>query len=224
MRKIYIVEDDDNIRDLVLYALQASDFDVTGFESGAQLWKRMNHEQPSLIILDIMLPDEDGLSILRDMKAQSKTKSIPIILLTAKSSEYDRIKGLDLGADDYISKPFSVLELISRVKAVLRRIAPVETARKLSLGCVEVDPEKRTVISDGDVVTLTYKEFEVLYCMMSKKDTVFSRDKLMELVWGFDFEGESRTVDMHIKTLRQKLKRGGEMIKTIRGVGYKMGE
>ncbi len=224
MQTIYIVEDDDNIRDLVTYALKASEYTVVGFESGKEFWKRLEKEMPVLVILDIMLPDEDGISIIKELRKNQKTTNLPVIFLTAKTNEYNKILGLDLGADDYISKPFSVLELISRINAVLRRYKPLVSLGKIAYGQVEVDLEKRTVISYGENIVLTYKEFEVLYCLLSKAGTVYTRDKLMEIVWGFDFEGESRTVDMHIKTLRQKLKKGGEIIKTIRGVGYKIGD
>lgn len=197
---IFCVEDDDSIRELICYALKSGGYQAQGFSSSAALWHRMATEKPDLLVLDIMLPGEDGLHILQRLKEDASTRSVPVIMLTAKTSELDKVAGLDAGADDYITKPFSVLELLSRIRAVLRR----------------------TVTSDGNPVELTYKEFELLCYMMRNCDIVLSRTRLMENVWGFDFEGESRTVDMHIKTLRQKLGAGGSIIKTVRGVGYKV--
>ena len=224
VQRIYIVEDDDNIRGLVHYALTSAGFSVTAFSEPTDFWQTLkNTAMPNLLLLDIMLPDEDGIQILGKLKASEKYKKIPIILLTAKSSEYDKIKGLDSGAEDYVTKPFSVIELISRIKAVLRRWEgggfPQEP---LSVNAIILDKQKRIVWAEGQEVTLTFKEFELLYCLMLNEGVVLSRDKIMEQVWGFDFEGESRTVDMHIKSLRQKLGDCGNLIKTVRGVGYKM--
>ena len=218
---IFCVEDDDSIRELICYALKSGGYQAQGFSSSAALWHRMATEKPDLLVLDIMLPGEDGLHILQRLKEDASTRSVPVIMLTAKSSELDKVAGLDAGADDYITKPFSVLELLSRIRAVLRRTAPSD-AEVLSCGPVTIDPLRRTVTSDGNPVELTYKEFELLCYMMRNCDIVLSRTRLMENVWGFDFEGESRTVDMHIKTLRQKLGAGGSIIKTVRGVGYKV--
>ena len=218
---IFCVEDDDSIRELICYALKSGGYQAQGFSSSAALWHRMATEKPDLLLLDIMLPGEDGLHILQRLKEDASTRSVPVIMLTAKTSELDKVAGLDAGADDYITKPFSVLELLSRIRAVLRRTAPSD-AEVLSCGPVTIDPLRRTVTSDGNPVELTYKEFELLCYMMRNCDIVLSRTRLMENVWGFDFEGESRTVDMHIKTLRQKLGAGGSIIKTVRGVGYKV--
>ena len=225
MSQIYIVEDDDNIRELVIYALQTSDFVVQGFARSKEFDKALEKELPALVLLDIMLPDEDGLAILGRLKKGSKTKHLPVIMLTAKGSEYDRVKGLDLGADDYITKPFSVLELASRIRAVLRRTGEKERERTL-FACneVELNTETHLVKVNGEKISLTYKEFEMLHYLMENAECVLSRDKLMSMVWGTDFEGETRTVDMHVKTLRKKLGVGGAIIKTVRGVGYKVGE
>ena len=223
MAKIYIVEDDDNIRELVLYALQ-SDFKVAGFECADSFYKSIKTELPDLVLLDIMLPDEDGLAILKKLRSNRHTNALPIIMLTAKGSEYDRVKGLDLGADDYITKPFSVLELASRIKAVLRRMGKKDTDKiSFTFDNVTLNTAKHTVKIDDEFVTLTYKEFELLQLLMENIDVVLSRDKIMSAIWGTDFEYETRTVDMHIKTLRKKLGDGGKIIKTIRGVGYKVG-
>jgi len=225
MPKIFIVEDDDNIRELILYALDAVHFKAIGFECSEAFWANIKTELPDIILLDIMLPGEDGISILKALRANTQTSKIPVIMLTAKNSEYDRVKGLDLGADDYIVKPFSVLELSSRIKAVLRRSGTQkQSTAPLVYQNVEVNLEKHTVTVSGESVALTYKEFEVLTMLVENAGLVLSRDKIMSRVWGTDFEGETRTVDMHIKTLRQKLGTGCEIIKTVRNVGYKVGE
>ncbi len=223
MPKIFMVEDDDNIRELVLYALK-SEFDTRGFSSGAEFWAALKTERPDLVLLDIMLPGEDGLALLRRLRGDSLTRALPVVLLTAKGSEYDRVKGLDEGADDYITKPFSVLELRSRVKALLRRVSAPEPDPELRVGQVTVSAEKHTVTVGGMPVALTYKEFELLLYLCRNRDLALSRDRLMGQIWGFDFEGESRTVDMHIKTLRAKLGPAGDIIRTVRGVGYKVSE
>jgi len=224
MPTIYIVEDDDNIRDLVIYALQ-SDFAVQGFECSSAFDKAMKAQLPDLVLLDIMLPDEDGLSILDRLKSSAKTKQLPIIILTAKGGEYDRVRGLDLGADDYITKPFSVLELASRIRAVLRRMGQADKDNATFIfASVELNTKKHAVKVNGEPVSLTYKEFELLQLLMENIEFVLSRDRIMSSIWGTDFEFETRTVDMHIKTLRKKLGAGGEIIKTIRGIGYKVGD
>lgn len=225
MPNIFIVEDDDNIRELVRYALQSAGFSSSGFESSEAFWPAFESETPDLILLDIMLPKEDGLSILRRLKATKATASLPVIMLTAKNSELDRVRGLDLGADDYMTKPFSVLELVSRIKAVLRRSGQqADAAALLVFENVALHVDKHTVTVDGKHVALTFKEFELLHVLMANKGFVMTRDRLMTLVWGSAFQGETRTVDMHIKTLRQKLLTGGNIITTVRGVGYKVGE
>jgi len=220
MPLIYIVEDDVNIREIEHYALKNSGFDVKDFESGKGLEEALAKRIPSLIILDIMLPDEDGLVILKKLRSDKKTKSIPIIMVTAKSTELDKVKGLDQGADDYMTKPFGVMELISRVKALLRRASSLEDSLLITCGEITLDVEKRTVMVNDEVCSLTFKEFELLKMLLTNNGIVLSREKIMDQVWGFDYEGESRTVDMHIKTLRQKLGDAGSKIKTIRNVGY----
>lgn len=220
MAIIYIVEDDVNIREIERYALKNSGYQVEEFECGADLFKRLESKVPALILLDIMLPNEDGLDILTKIRADKNTAKVPIIMVTAKTSELDKVKGLDLGADDYISKPFGVMELISRVKALLRRTTNAQEESQISYGNILVDNDKHAVYVDGKLCELTYKEFELLKYLVINKGIVLSRDKIMNQVWGFDYEGESRTVDMHIKTLRQKLGEAGSHIKTVRNVGY----
>ena len=224
MPKVYIVEDDNNIRELVLYALR-NDFVAQGFECSSDFYRALESEVPDLVLLDIMLPDENGITILERLKKGNKTKDLPVIMLTAKSNEYDRVKGLDLGADDYVTKPFSVLELVSRIRAVLRRTKQRDDDNGLFVFAnVELNAEKHTVKVDGEAITLTYKEFELLQLLMKNTEFVLSRDRIMSAIWGTDFEYETRTVDMHIKTLRKKLGAGGKIIKTVRGVGYKVGD
>lgn len=224
MRKVYCVEDDESIRNLIIYALENNDFQVDGFQDGKSFFESLN-QLPDMILLDIMLPDEDGYEILAKLKANPRTREIPVIMLTSKTSEFDRVKGLDMGADDYIPKPFGVMELISRINAVLRRTKPSHRGDDiLSIGNIEMDLKRHKVTVDGEEVHLTFKEFELLNYLMSNPEIVLSRDKIMSTVWGFDFEGESRTVDVHIRTLRIKLGDSGKMIKTIRNVGYKIGE
>lgn len=224
MQKVFLVEDDDNIRQMVSYALSMAGFEPEGFAEGEAFWEALEKESPSLVLLDIMLPGEDGVSILKRLKRSEKTAKLPVILLTAKSAEYDRVKGLDLGADDYITKPFSVMEAISRIRAVLRRCGrePQKTAT-LRTGAIALDEDRRTVFANDAEIGLTFKEFELLRCLMANEGIALSRDKLLEQVWGFDYSGESRTVDMHIKSLRQKLGDCGAIIKTVRNVGYKIG-
>lgn len=220
---IYIVEDDLDIREMESYALRSSGFDVTACESGAELFEKLRGEKARLIMLDIMLPGEDGLSILAKLRAETATKDVPVIMVTAKTSEIDKVRGLDQGADDYMTKPFGVMELVSRVKALLRRTAPREDEHeKLISGGIVVDTDKREVTVEGRPVELTFKEYELLLALMNEKGVVQSREKLISTVWGYDFAGETRTVDMHIKTLRQKLGENGRSIVTVRNVGYRM--
>ena len=221
MRKIYVVEDDEDIREIVIYALASAGFDACGFETGEEFFTAIGAGLPSLVLLDIMLPGYDGLAILKNLRSMPETKKLPVIMLTAKNSEYDKVKGLDMGADDYISKPFGVMELISRVNAVLRR-SGAEISEKMEVSGLSLDHARREVWSRGETVKLTYKEYELLYYLMLNTGIVLSREKIMASVWGYDFEGESRTVDMHIKTLRKKLGESGALIKTIRNVGYKL--
>lgn len=220
---IYVVEDDSNIREIEKYALTNVGYEVETFETAEEFYEAMTVQKPSLIILDIMLPKESGLSILQKIRQDDTTSKIPVIMVTAKDTELDTVKGLDMGADDYITKPFGVMEFISRVKAVVRRSAP-EESEVLYYDNVTLYPDKYEVHVDESQVTLTYKEFELLKYMMLNKNIVLSRDKIMQQVWGFDYEGESRTVDAHIKTLRQKLGQGSHIIKTVRNIGYKVGE
>ncbi len=223
MQKIYVVEDDENISELVCYALNNGGFKAVSFENGVDFYTGLEKEIPHLIILDIMLPNEDGLTILKKLRQSIKWRNLPIIMLTAKSSEIDKVKGLDSGADDYITKPFSVMELISRINDLLRRTLRTDK-NNLSYGSIVIDDEKHTVFVNGEAVNLTLKEYDLLYYLINNAEIVLSRDKIIEAVWGYNYEGESRTIDMHIKTLRQKLGVSGEHIKTIRGVGYKIGE
>ena len=220
MATIYIVEDDVNIREIERYALKNSGYQVEEFECGADLFKRLESKVPALILLDIMLPNEDGLDILTKIRADKNTAKVPIIMVTAKTSELDKVKGLDLGADDYISKPFGVMELISRVKALLRRSMNTEEEKFLSAGDIFLDGEKHMVYVNDEPCELTFKEYELLKLLIQNQGIVMSRDVIMERIWGIDFEGESRTLDVHIKTLRQKLKNTGTLIKTVRNVGY----
>lgn len=221
---IYYVEDDTSIRELVLYALKTAEFQVMGFENAASFYKRMKEQQPDLILLDIMLPDEDGVSILKKLKSRPDTENIPIIMMTAKSSEYDKVLGLDSGADDYITKPFGVMELISRVKAVIRRSdrSKGSAGEVLKIGELVLDEQKHEVYARGQAVSLTFKEFELLSYLMKNRGLVLSRDKILNTIWNYEYEGENRTVDVHIGSLRQKLGTCGDFIKTIRGIGYKI--
>ena len=223
---IYIVEDDIEVREMETYALKSSGFDVMAFECGKVMDEQVKTRVPDLFILDIMLPGEDGLNILKRLRVQENTKDIPVIMLTAKGTELDKVKGLDLGADDYIAKPFGVLEFISRVRAVLRRSERSSSesteALNLVLGGVTLDDQRRSVTVGGIAVELTFKEYELLKLLMSRPGTVFSRQQILEKIWGVDFDIDTRTVDMHIKTLRQKLGVQGSIVQTVRNVGYKV--
>lgn len=223
MALIYIVEDDKNIREIETFALKNAGYQVEDFECAGDFFVRIEEKMPSLILLDIMLPDQDGLEIIRKLRNKPNCKQIPIILVTAKTTEIDKVKGLDIGADDYMTKPFGVMELISRVKALLRRSAGNSEQEKFfSIGSVFLDEEKHAVYVDNELCELTFKEYELLKLLMTHAGIVTSREKILEKVWGTDFEGESRTLDMHIKTLRQKLKGAAGLIKTVRNVGYIM--
>ena len=222
---IYCVEDDAAIRDIEVYALRSTGFEAEGLENGEQLFAAIKKRVPELIILDVMLPGEDGLEILRRIRFSAVTRSVPVIMATARGEEYDKITGLDSGADDYLVKPFGMMEMVSRVRAVLRRSGGGDPSRdtvRLTLGPLTLDPESHTVTVDGENVTLTLKEFELLRTMMARPGVVFTRDRLLSEVWGTDYDGETRTVDVHIRTLRQKLGDAGAMIGTVRGVGYRM--
>lgn len=220
---IYLVEDDENIRELVTYTLNSQGLEAEGFSRPSQFWKAMEVTTPSLVLLDIMLPEEDGLSILKKLRFSQETGKLPVIMLTAKGSEYDTVMGLDSGADDYIPKPFRMMELISRVRALLRRTEGQEKPQEYILGELTVSPSRHVVRVDGKEVTLTLKEFELLCLLLSKQETVFSRSQLLDRIWGYEFDGESRTIDVHVRTLRQKLGSAGKYIKTVRGIGYKIG-
>lgn len=217
---IYILEDDNSIRELIVYSLKSSGMEAMGFERPSDFWEQLKVKTPSLLLLDIMLPEEDGLTVLKKLRMRSETKKMPIIMLTAKGTEYDKVKGLDAGADDYISKPFGMMELISRIKALLRRAGEEITEKCLTLGELAVYPERHRVKVSGQTVELTLKEFELLHLMMNNPGIVFSREQIQDTIWGYAFDGESRTVDVHIRTLRQKLGAAGHLIRTVRGVGY----
>lgn len=220
---IWCVEDDASTRDIEVYALQMAGFDAQGFEDSASFWKALKERQPQLVVLDVMLPEIDGIELLRRMKAHAQYADIPVVMATAKGAEYDKIHGLDLGADYYLVKPFGVMELVSCVKAVLRRYKPkTDKVRTLEVGGVVLSPEKHTVTVDGERVKLTNKEFELLRLFLSQPGITFTRDQLMEQVWETSYRGETRTVDMHIQTLRQKLGPYRKLIETVRGVGYRL--
>ena len=219
---IYIVEDDKNIREIEMFALKNSGYAVEEFENAKSFFSRSAEKVPDLVLLDIMLPDMDGLEIVKKLRSRPDTVRVPIILVTAKTTELDKVKGLDIGADDYLTKPFGVMELISRVKALLRRSRALQDDKQMVLGDITLDSERREVHVGGELCELTFKEFELLKLLMVNAGIVLHRDTIMSDVWGTDYEGESRTPDMHIKTLRQKLGEAGNMIKTVRNVGYKM--
>jgi two-component system alkaline phosphatase synthesis response regulator PhoP len=217
---IWCVEDDASIRDIELYTLRSTGFEARGFEDGGAFLAALETERPELVILDVMLPGMDGVELLRRMKMA--IPDIPVIMATAKGAEYDKIQSLDLGADDYLVKPFGMMEMVSRVKAVLRRCRPVSPAKQLTAGGLTVDLEERTVTADGARILLTYKEFELLRLFLSRPGVAFTREQLLSDIWGMDYTGETRTVDMHIKTLRQKLGDYGAMIETVRHIGYRL--
>lgn len=218
---IYCVEDESGIRNMMVYTLESAGLKAKGLEDGAALYAALKEEIPSLIILDIMLPDEDGISILKKLRVQSSTQRVPVIMATAKSSEYDKVIGLDSGADDYLVKPFGMMEMVSRVRAVMRRSAQEEVPA-IQLGQLYLNPSAHVVMVDGEPVELTYKEFEMLYMLMSNPGRVFTRQQFLTCIWDQDYDGETRTVDVHIRNLRQKLGPCGNYINTVRGVGYRM--
>ena len=220
---IFCVEDDSNIRELVVYTLETTGMHARGFEDGKKFIEALAFETPELILLDIMLPGDDGITLLQKLKKSARTKDIPVIMLTAKSSEYDKVVGLDSGADDYITKPFGMMELVSRIKAVLRRVNKTEAKTRYELENLKINIEKHEVKVDGREVALTLKEFALLELLMRNQGIVLTRDRLLEEVWGYDFTGETRTIDVHVRTLRQKLGTAGGLIETVRGVGYRIG-
>ena len=221
---IFCVEDDSSIRELMLYALRASGFEAEGFGNGAAMLDALQRNRPSLILLDIMLPGMDGMEILKQLRAAPATARIPVIMASAKGTEYDKVMGLDLGADDYLAKPFGMMEMVSRIRAVLRRTSGTAGDKPLRLGLLQMDPVSHTVRADGIRLELTLKEFELLRLFMEHPGRVFTRDQLLERIWSTDYAGETRTVDVHIGTLRTKLGTCGEYIRTVRGVGYRMEE
>ncbi len=219
---IYFVEDDNGIRELVVYTLSGASMEAQGFEKPSLFWKAMEQQLPDLILLDIMLPEEDGLTILKKLRRNKRTERIPVMMLTARSSEYDKVIGLDSGADDYLPKPFGMMELIARVRALLRRTQQDAETDGYRVGCLYVSPERHIVQVDGENVILTRKEFEMLLLLLRHENMVLTREQFLDQVWGYAFDGENRTVDVHIRTLRQKLGEAGAYIRTIRGIGYKL--
>ena len=222
MALIYIVEDDENIKEIEEYALRGNGYEVKSFSDAEEFYKALGGVLPDLVLLDIMLPKEDGMSVLKKLRADKKTRELPVIMVTAKSSEIDKVKGLDAGADDYITKPFGVMELVSRVKALLRRLKPMSDDVVLKYKNVLLDQDRRVCLVDEEVVELTYKEYELLRLFLSNTGIVMTRDVIMETVWDSEFAGETRTVDVHIKSLRKKLGEAGNLIHTVRNVGYKL--
>lgn len=222
---IYLVEDDDSIRELIVYTLNNLGMKTIGFSIPSSFWKSMKDALPTVILLDVMLPEEDGLHILKKIRSTPAYKKLPVMMLTAKTSEYDKVVGLDLGADDYVPKPFGMMELVARIKALIRRTEDVATELiEYRIGDLYVCPSKHIVKVDGHEILLTLKEFEILCLLLENRDIVLTRDQLLDKIWGYSFDGENRTVDVHIRTLRHKLGLAGDFIKTVRGVGYKIGE
>ncbi|HNX63815.1 MAG TPA: response regulator transcription factor [Oscillospiraceae bacterium] len=222
---IYVVEDDASIRELVVYTLQSTGFEVNGFDNGNDFLTAVKVKIPELVLLDIMLPGQDGISLLKLLRASSTTKKLPVIMVTAKGTEYDKVIGLDSGADDYVSKPFGMMELVSRIKALLRRTKSQddEKGKVYSVGNLSLDTKKHIVKADGAEILLTFKEFELLYMLMKNEENVLTREQILSSIWNYEFDGETRTVDVHVRTLRQKLGECGNMIETVRGVGYRIG-
>lgn len=221
---IYLLEDDESIRKLVIYALDSQGYEAFGFEAPDQFWNAMEQRIPELLILDIMLPGEDGISILKRLRANTATAGMPVIMLTAKNTEYDRVEGLDAGADDFISKPFGIMELVARVRAVLRRAEHRPETSVCQFGCLSICPERHEVQVDGTAITLTYKEYMLLQLLMENRGLVLTREVLLDRIWGLGAERENRTLDVHIRTLRAKLGKAGSYIQTVRGVGYQIAE
>lgn len=221
---IYCVEDDESIREIEVYALKSTGFEAAGFSDGAAFFEAVGKQTPQLVLLDVMLPGEDGVAILKKLRAAPATRDVPVVMATAKGAEYDKIASLDLGADDYLVKPFGMMEMVARVKAVLRRAAPKGETRSLACGDIEMDLTTHRVTVDGQSIELALKEFEVLRLLLRQPGVVFTRERLLSEVWGMDYDGETRTVDVHIRTLRAKLGAAGEQVETVRGVGYRMGD
>lgn len=221
---IYLVEDDDSIRELVIYTLRSTGMEAQGFAMPSAFWAAMAKQKPELVLLDIMLPEEDGLEVLKKIRNDSVTRELPVIMLTAKGTEYDQVIGLDYGADDYVPKPFGMMALVARIKAVLRRTEKPSVEKVLQLGELCVNPTRHIVQVQGEVVNLTLKEFELLCLLLENPGVVFTRDQLLNQIWGYSFDGESRTVDVHVRHLRQKLGECGKHIETVRGIGYRSGD
>ena len=219
---IWCVEDDSSIRDIEVYALTSTGFEARSFEDGDSFWNALQTEQPDLVVLDVMLPGKDGVTLLKMMKESKEFYGIPVIMATAKGTEYDKIQSLDMGADDYLVKPFGIMEMVSRVKAVLRRCKPVKETKLLKLDGLVLNPDEHTVTVDGERIVLTFKEYELLHLFLSQPGTAFTREQLLSSVWNTEYLGETRTVDMHIRTLRQKLGTYGHIIETVRNVGYRL--
>lgn len=219
---IYVVEDEKNIQELIVYTLNSTGFEAIGFHDAGSFYPALADQKPKLILLDVMLPGEDGLSILKQLKSSITTKNIPVILLTAKNSEYDKVQGLDLGADDYITKPFGIMELVARIKAVLRRMEKPAPSKTISYKDLVIDTQRHVVLLQDQKLTLTLKEFELLKLLLENQGIVLTREQLLEQIWGYDYYGETRTVDVHIRTLRSKLEHASDYIETIRGVGYRL--
>ena len=219
---IWCVEDDSSIRDIEVYALTSVGFEARGFEDGDSFWNALQTEKPDLVVLDVMLPGKDGVTLLKLLKGSEALREIPVIMATAKGSEYDKIQSLDLGADDYLVKPFGIMEMVSRVKAVLRRCKPVKETKLLKVDGLVLNPDEHTVTVDGERLVLTYKEYELLHLFLSQPGIAFTREQLLSAVWNTEYLGETRTVDMHIRTLRQKLGNYGNLIETVRNVGYRL--
>ena len=219
---IWCVEDDSSIRDIEVYALTSTGFEAMGFEDGDSFWNALQQAIPELVVLDVMLPGKDGVTLLKMMKEHDRFRDIPVIMATAKGTEYDKIQSLDLGADDYLVKPFGIMEMVSRVKAVLRRCKPIKQTNRLKISGLVLNSDEHTVEVDGERVILTYKEYELLHLFLSQPGIAFTREQLLSSVWNTEYMGETRTVDMHIRTLRQKLGNYGHIIETVRNVGYRL--
>jgi two-component system alkaline phosphatase synthesis response regulator PhoP len=221
---IACVEDEESIREIEIYTLKSAGFEAEGYKDGASFFQALEKERPELVLLDVMLPDIDGIEILKRLKKDPATKDIPVVMASAKGNEFDKIKGLDLGADDYLAKPFGMMEMISRIKAVLRRLNPHHEEVVIGRDAIQILPRQHQVFVNGEEILLTYKEYEVLKLLMSHPGIVYTREQLLDEIWGMDYDGETRTVDVHIRTLRIKLKEAGEHIDTVRGVGYRYKE
>ncbi len=220
---IYLLEDDDNIRNFVIYALSNSGLETKGFDAPSAFWAAVKSQKPDMAILDIMLPEEDGISVMKKLRANAETREMPIMMLTAKSTEYDKVLGLDGGADDYVTKPFGTMEFIARVKALMRRAAPPKDAGEYHIGPLYLNPAKHIIRVNGEDVVLTLKEFQLLCYLAAGKGSVMTRDQILQDIWGYEFDGENRTVDVHIRTLRTKLGEAGNLVETVRGIGYRIG-